>query len=309
MPTVKMIALLSVLSSVSLFLFWITRKLAVIYQEGKTIHEHIQGEGIIENSSLQLIGCFSGVGSLFLPWIDRLETENKFDIETRLNGWNRQLFRAGIRPAMSPKEFLSLLLAASIVCGIGSLILFFLFISGLFGAICLGFPLGALAGFFIPLHLLKKNAASRVTLIEKHLPFALEFLLLSLEANASFEMALREYCDQFSSSPLAYEFRLVLRSNQHGIRLAEALSQMGWRIQSDALSSVILAIVTGYETGQPVKEVLKQQADSARQQRFKAAEEIAKTASVKATFPLFIVMIAVFLLVVAPLAIKMSRSF
>jgi tight adherence protein C len=309
MLALKMIALLGLLSSVTLFLFWIIRSLIVTYEEGAAIRAQIQGEGIIEDGGFQFISCLSGIGAFFLPLIDRLEAKNQFDITAKLNGWNRQLFRAGIRPAMSPKQFLSLLFAFGVVGGIAGVILFYLLVSGILGALCLGFPLGTLAGFFVPVHLLKKNAASRVILIEKHLPFALEFLLLSLEANASFEMALREYCDQFSSSPLAHEFRLVLRNAQHGIRLAEALSQMGWRIQSEALSSVILAIVTGYETGQPVKEVLKQQADSARQQRFKAAEEIAKTASVKATFPLFIVMIAVFLLIVAPLAIKMSRSF
>jgi hypothetical protein len=86
------------------------------------------------------------------------------------------------------------------------------------------------------------------------------------------------------------------------------MSQLNQRIESDPLSAFILAVVTGIETGQPMKEVLKTQADVVRQERYANAEVIAKTASVRALFPVFIVMIAVFLLLIGPMAIKIARG-
>jgi pilus assembly protein TadC len=169
-------------------------------------------------------------------------------------------------------------------------------------------PAGALIGAFLPNFTVKNLAATRVSLIEKRLPFAIEFLVLSMEANASFLAAVEEYCRQLAEDPLAQELRRMLRDIDHGVRLQDAMSQLNQRIESDPLSAFILAVVTGIETGQPMKEVLKTQADVVRQQRYDNAEVIAKTASVRALFPVFIVMIAVFLLLIGPMAIKIARG-
>jgi tight adherence protein C len=169
-------------------------------------------------------------------------------------------------------------------------------------------PVGAGAGAYFPIFTVKNLAATRVSLIEKRLPFAIEFLLLAMEANASFLAAVEEYCRQLEEDPLAQELRMLLRDIDHGVRLRDALSQLEKRIESDPLSAFVLAVVTGIETGQPMKEVLKIQADVVRQERYNNAEVIAKTASVRALFPVFIVMIAVFLLLIGPMAIKIARG-
>jgi Flp pilus assembly protein TadB len=179
---------------------------------------------------------------------------------------------------------------------------------GLPGIPIVAAPIGALIGAYFPVFTIKNLADTRISLIEKRLPFAIEFLVLGMEANASFLAAVEEYCRQMAADPLAQELRITLRDIDHGVRLQDGLSHLNERIESDSLSGFVLAVVTGIETGQPMKEVLKTQADVARQERYDNAEVIAKTASVRALFPVFIAMIAIFILLIGSMAIKIARG-
>jgi hypothetical protein len=57
-----------------------------------------------------------------------------------------------------------------------------------------------------------------------------------------------------------------------------------------------------------LQEVLQIQSDVARNRRFENAEQVAKSASARATVPMFIVALAVLLLLVGPLLILVSRQ-
>src|SRR2546423_3384252 len=149
---------------------------------------------------------------------------------------------------------------------------------------------------------------SRVALIENRLPFAAEFMRLAMEANGAFPAAIQVYCDQMPDDPLADGFRIVLMDIESGLSAQAALLQLQARVESEALSAFTLAVTTGLETGQPLKDVLETQADATRQRRFQSAEGIAKTASTRAVFPLFIVVLALLLLLLGPMILKMMRS-
>ena len=157
--------------------------------------------------------------------------------------------------------------------------------------------------------LVSAHVNNRISLIEKRLPYAIEFMLLTMEANASFPMALEVYCTQMGEDdPLAEEFRLVQNDINRGLGLQTAFSNLGKRIESDQLSAFVLAITAGLETGQPIAEILMTQADAARLMRYQTAEETAKTAGTRAIFPLFLAVIAIILLLIGPIALKFAET-
>jgi pilus assembly protein TadC len=157
--------------------------------------------------------------------------------------------------------------------------------------------------------MLNQLIAERVALIEKRLPYATGFMLLALEANASLPMAVGVYCDEMEDDPLASELRIVLSDIEKGLSTQEALSGLDERVRVDLLSSFILAVNTGLATGQPLKDIMQTQAAVTRRKRYESAEEVAKQASTKATFPLVLIVLAVLLLLLGPLMLNFSESF
>jgi Flp pilus assembly protein TadB len=307
MLTLTVISTLSLFFSVTVACSLIARRMTAAYQRGQMIYERIRADEEVSEDAFPLLKRLDQPALLFLPLIERLEAGDRFGTRRKLSELNRLLFRAGLRSTLSQKQLLSLIFASG---ALGAVVAAFLGLIGfgLSGILIMAAPVGALIGAFLPNFTVKNLAATRVSLIEKRLPFAIEFLVLSMEANASFLAAVEEYCRQLAEDPLAQELRRLLRDIDHGVRLQDAMSQLNQRIESDPLSAFILAVVTGIETGQPMKEVLKTQADVVRQERYANAEVIAKTASVRALFPVFIVMIAVFLLLIGPMAIKIARG-
>jgi Flp pilus assembly protein TadB len=307
MLTLTVISSLSLFFSVTIACSLIARRMTAAYQRGQMIYERIRADEEVSEGDFPLLKRLDQPALLFLPLIERLEAGDRLGTRGKLSELNRLLFKAGLRSTLSQKQLLSLIFASG---ALGAVVAAFLglIVFGLSGMLILAAPAGALIGAFLPNFTVKNLAATRVSLIEKRLPFAIEFLVLSMEANASFLAAVEEYCRQLAEDPLAQELRRMLRDIDHGVRLQDAMSQLNQRIESDPLSAFILAVVTGIETGQPMKEVLKTQADVVRQQRYDNAEVIAKTASVRALFPVFIVMIAVFLLLIGPMAIKIARG-
>jgi len=308
MLTLKLISTLSLFSSVTIVWYLIAGRMTAAYRRGQMIFERIRADEEVTESAFPLLKRLDQPALLFLPLIEHFEAGAWFGTRGILLELNRLLFRAGLRSTLSHKQLLSLVFASGALGAVVATFLALLFGFGMLGILILAMPVGACAGAYFPIFTVKNLAATRVSLIEKRLPFAIEFLVLTMEANASFLAAVEEYCRQLAEDPLAQELKMLLRDIDHGVRLQDALSQLDQRIESDPLSAFVLAVVTGIETGQPMKEVLKIQADVVRQERYNDAEVIAKTASVRALFPVFIVMIAVFLLLIGPMAVKIARG-
>ena len=308
MLTLKMISTLSLFSSVTIICYLITRRVSVAYRDGQMIFEQIRADETAVKSPFPLLKRLAQPALLFLPLIEHLESGDRFGTRKRLFDLNRLLFKAGLRYTISPKQLLSLIFASGMMGSLAAAFFAFLLGFGMLGILILAMPAGALMGAYFTFYSVKNLASTRVSLIEKRLPFAIEFMVLAMEANASFRAAIEEYCRQMDEDPLAQELRALLRDLDHGVRLQDALTQLDQRIESESLSAFVLAVLTGIETGQPMKTVLKIQADVVRQERYNNAEKIAKTASVRALFPVFIVMIAVFLLLIGPMVIKIARG-
>lgn len=248
------------------------------------------------------------LGVVFLPLVRHLQEHDRLGVRARLAAYERRLVQAGLRPYMTAEHFLSLCLVSGVACGL--LVSALTLVLG-FGpvAVTLAMLMWGAAGLILPPYMLNQVIAERVALIEKRLPYATGFMLLAMEANASLPLAINVYCSEMENDPLAGELRIVLSDIDKGLSTQEALSGLDGRVRIDLLSSFILAVNTGLATGQPINDIMQVQAAVTRRKRYESAEEVAKKASTKATFPLVLVVLAVLLLLIGPLMLNFSESF
>jgi len=308
MTVLELLSALCAFGSIASLVVWGYRRTLAAYETGHGLLKKLEINPNVEIGIAPALARASRAGVFFVSLINRLSATNRLGVNQTLGRWQRQLIRAGLSNSLTPTQLMSASLVTGLLLGLVAALAFLLWGAGLLGAALIGFPAGAAAGLFAPPFILKSLADERVAIIEKRLPFAIEFMLLAMEANAAFPGALRVYCNEMKNDPLADEFRIALGEIEDGLGLESSLARLVDRVQSESLSSFVLAVTTGIQTGQPIKEVLKVQADAARQRRYNAAESLAKAAGTRAVFPLFIVMVAALLLLVVPLIIKLTQG-
>jgi tight adherence protein C len=290
------------------FAYWLLSSATEQYFEG----EQRLGAYVVKRddaaAEFSLASLAKKVGVIFLPVNETLRDADRFGLPLALGRWEHSLVRAGLRTYITPEQFLGMCQVSALAGGFIFALVAIIVGLGPTGALFLGFPVGLVVGFFVPNYLLKNLALERVAIIEKRLPFAIEFMLLAMEASAALPDAMGVYVEQMPGDPLAEEFGLALTDIDRGLSQTAALKAMGERVDSDTLSAFILSLTVGLDTGQPIKEVLQTQATAARLRRFQGAEEVAKTASTKAVFPLMIVMISVLILLLGPMGLRMMQG-
>jgi tight adherence protein C len=218
---------------------------------------------------------------------------------------NRDILVAGDPWGMAPNEIIAMSELSFVIV----MPLAWIFLSSLFGSFqfFLGIVFGALAAL-TPGYLLGQKAVARKILVNRQLPFALDLLILSMEAGSSFLESIQTLVTSNPESPLAQEFNHALQAIQHGKTRRAALLEMAERVKSDDLSPVIHGINTGEELGTPIGSVLRVQADGIRLKRTQRAEKLAAEASSKILFPTLLIMVAVLLMLMGPVIIKGVRD-
>jgi Flp pilus assembly protein TadB len=308
MTILKLLSTGCVLGALFLLVSWTIRVSSGVYLRGRAVAREPNFNPPVEMKQLPLVSTAAKHGIAFLPLVRKLQAKNRFGVPDTLWSFEKQLIRGGIRHLITPEQFYAATILSAVffavMLGIAGTVLF-----GIVGGLLFGVTSGFVTGFFLLRALVSAHVANRIALIEKRLPYAIEFMLLTMEANATFAMALEVYCLQMGDEdPLSQEFRLVLNDINAGLGLRSAFVNLGKRIESDQLSALILAITSGLETGQPIAVLLAVQADAARLRRYQNAEETAKTAGTRAIFPLFLAVIAIILLIIGPMALKFAET-
>lgn len=308
MVILKLLSSGCVFGSLFLLVIWTVRASAQVYLKGLLVAREPNFSPPREIQELSVVSTAAKYSLSFIPLVRKWETKNRLGVTDTLREFEKDLIRGGIRHYITPEQFYAATIVSGLflglMMGIVGLVLF-----GPMGALLFGAPFGFLTGFFLIRVLLSGYVANRIALIEKRLPYAIEFMLLTMEANATFPMALEVYCEQIGDDdPLAQEFRVVLNDINAGLGVQTAFVNLGKRIESDQLSALILAITSGLETGQPIAALLAVEADAARLRRYQNAEEMAKTAATRAIFPLFLAVIAIIILIIGPMALKFAET-
>ncbi len=213
-----------------------------------------------------------------------------------------RLARAGYPGGLTADEFI----AVQALCGLSGGI-----IAGLFGTVFLeafSVPMvlsTSLMAAWLPSFWLEDRLVRRMTAMNRHLPFAMDVLSLSLGAGLDFVGALEQFVAKESQpGPLVEELHYVLQEMRLGVTRKQALLNMRDRVQSEYMNTVVGAIVQAEQMGTPLSQVLRIQSQANRLRRTQRAERIAAEASVKILFPLMLILMAVFLTLFGPVMIR-----
>ncbi|MDB4944453.1 MAG: Type secretion system protein TadC, associated with Flp pilus assembly [Labilithrix sp.] len=165
-------------------------------------------------------------------------------------------------------------------------------------------------GGLAPFLTVSSHASERSKAIGRRLPSAVDLLALSMSAGLDFPNALRQVVEKSGTpnDPLIEELTLVLQSLSLGRTRRQALEELAERAPLDAVNEFVGSVVQAELRGNPLAEVLRIQAEVSRQRRTVAAEEAAAKAGVSMIMPLVLVFLAILILIVGPMAIRLSQS-
>jgi tight adherence protein C len=177
-------------------------------------------------------------------------------------------------------------------------------------SLSLGYPwpifvIAAPLGFMIPDFHANKQRKERYQSIIIDLPFFVDLLALSTQAGADFMSAIQKISDAAESSLLAQEFDKVLRDTRLGSTREQALKSMAARLDIAEVTSFVNVLTDADSTGASIGEVLKEQSEQMRLERFVRAEKAGARASQAILIPMMVFIIpAVFIMVFAPVGLQ-----
>ena len=213
-----------------------------------------------------------------------------------------KLARAGHPGGLTPDEFLACCTCAGVA---GALFGIAFTAVGLGGASPLLALIPGMISAYLPFLYLEDMIIRRLSSINRHLPFVLDLLSLSLGAGLDFNTALESVVNKESQKgPLIEELHYVLQEIRLGVTRRDSLLNMSDRIQSEYVTSVVGAVVQAEAMGTPLSRILQVQAQANRLKRTQRAEKIAAEATIKILFPILMILIAVFLTMFGPLIVR-----
>lgn len=177
-------------------------------------------------------------------------------------------------------------------------------------SLVLGYPwiIIALAvpfGWMIPDMHANKQKKDRYQAIIVDLPFFVDLLALSTQAGADFMGAIQKISDAAENSLLAKEFDKVLRDTRLGSTREQALKSMSRRLDIAEITSFVNVLTDADATGASIGDVLKEQSEQMRLERFVRAEKAGARASQAIMVPMMLFIIpAVFIMVFAPVGLQ-----
>ncbi|HEY5230314.1 MAG TPA: type II secretion system F family protein, partial [Galbitalea sp.] len=134
-------------------------------------------------------------------------------------------------------------------------------------------------------YLLQRAASARIGRMTKELPTVLEFLTLSLSAGEGILDAIRRI-GAISSGELAAELSTVTSSVSTGLPLGESLERLSTALQLPPLTRAVEQINGALERGTPLAEVLRAQAQDARENAKRELLELSGKKEVAMLVPL-----------------------
>jgi tight adherence protein C len=160
----------------------------------------------------------------------------------------------------------------------------------------------------VPLYWLRIRVAARKRAILKALPDAVDLVVTTVEAGMSIDGALAEVGSE-TGGPLGDELRLAVRETALGRSRREALLRVVDRTDVPDLRTFIQSIVQAEQTGIPVGQVLRTQADQLRLKKRQRAEAEAQRAPIKMIVVLVtMVLPSMLIMVMGPALIRMADS-
>jgi tight adherence protein C len=155
--------------------------------------------------------------------------------------------------------------------------------------------IGGAAGLVLRDWMLQRSAARRMARLSAELPMVLEFLTLSLSAGEGVVDALRRV-SRTSSGELSRELGGVLTEVTTGMPLADSLRRCADALQLPAFTRCVDQMTIALERGSPLAEVLRAQAQDAREDTKRGLLELAGKKEVAMLVPLVFMILPITIL-------------
>lgn len=157
--------------------------------------------------------------------------------------------------------------------------------------------------------LLQRAATARLARMRSELPTILEFLTLSLSAGEGILDSLRRVSGT-SSGELSREFAGVVTEVHTGVPFAVALQSLARGIQLPEVTRLVDQVTGALDRGSPLAEVLRAQAQDARDQAKRVLLEIAGKKEVAMLVPLvFLILPMTILFAIFPGLVVLQSGF
>jgi tight adherence protein C len=227
------------------------------------------------------------------------------------NKYMKDLVAAGYRKELMPvflgtKFFLMAGLPAAYVLlyalpsGVDSIVM-------ALSAIALG-----IIGLLAPSFWLRRKVKQRQLRIFHDLPDVLDLMTVCVEAGLSMDAAILRIASdrQFSRSPLSKELKFTTYEVRAGKPREEAVRDLGERSMLDDLKSFTAMLIQTERLGTSLADSLRVHSDGLRTRRRQRAEEAAAKTAIKLLFPLvFLIMPALFVVMLMPALLRIIKIF
>jgi tight adherence protein C len=178
-------------------------------------------------------------------------------------------------------------------------------------ALMLGLSLGGIAGYMLPTLWLRMRINANQRALNHGLADALDLMVVCVEAGLTVDSAMQRVGQELGlvHQALSRELGIAHMETRVGLSRTDALRNLGVRTGNAALQSLAAMLIQADRFGTSIAQALRIHADTLRQNRQYAAEEMAAKASVKMTFPLVLfVFPATFIILAGPTVVKMLQS-
>jgi tight adherence protein C len=238
----------------------------------------------------------------FQPIIEPLARVNRALFREQLPEMQRQLLAAGYSRIWLAEEYLARAqIIALLMLPLYVYVFALLFDPYLGMILAMGFS--ALTAYLLRKRL-ANQAAFRLVIIKRRMPFLLDLLTLMMEAGSTFLQALGQAVEELEGQPVAVEFGRVLTDMSMGKTRTESLDSLRVRLSDDDVSSVVGSIIQGEELGTPLTVIFRTQSEVLRIKRIQRAEAIAGEAGVKMLLPGVLVMASCILVILGPFVLN-----
>jgi tight adherence protein C len=170
---------------------------------------------------------------------------------------------------------------------------------------------GGLIGYLAPTFWLKLKIGSNRKALTYGLADALDLMVVCVEAGLTVDSAMQRVGTEMALAhpEISRELGITHMETRVGLSRMEALKNLGVRTGCEPLQSLAAMLIQADRFGTSIASALRIHADTLRQNRHHAAEELAAKASVKMSFPLVLFIFpATFIVLAGPTVIGLLSS-
>jgi tight adherence protein C len=223
------------------------------------------------------------------------------------SGMRKKLGEAGIYSPTAVKAMTGFKLILLVTGVIGGYVMGGTLGIGSFG----GLSLGGIFGYMAPQIWLRMRIKNNQKQLQYGLADGLDLMVVCVEAGLTVDAAMHRVGQELmiAHPAISRELAITYMETRVGLSRAEAMKNLGTRTNNAALQSLAAMLTQADRFGTSIAGALRIHADTLRQQRQHAAEEMAAKASVKMSFPLVLFIFpATFIVLAGPTVIGLMNS-